>query len=140
MLSAGDLRGLYAIIPSPATAGADVLDATNTVDRAETARVVEELISDGCEGLIALCTTGECATLTTTEYEEIVETVLTTVNRRVTTFIGTTAMGAHEAVKRIRFARDRGAAASCSDCRCGSRARSTWQSNTIPWWPRCFRI
>jgi trans-o-hydroxybenzylidenepyruvate hydratase-aldolase len=109
MLTLGDLRGLYAIIPSPATPGADALDATNTVDRAETSRVAEALITDGCNGLIALGTTGECATLTTDEYEEIVETVLTTVNRRVTTFIGTTAMGAHEAVKRIRYARDRGA-------------------------------
>jgi trans-o-hydroxybenzylidenepyruvate hydratase-aldolase len=109
MLSAAEIRGLYAIMPSPAMPDSEAMDAVNTVDRAETARVVEQLIADGVDGLIALGTTGECATLTTTEYEDIVETVLSSVRGRVKTFIGTTALGAHEAVKRIRFARERGA-------------------------------
>ena len=35
--------------------------------------------------------------------------MLETVNRRVPTFIGTTSLGAHEVVDRMRFVRDRGA-------------------------------
>jgi len=42
MLRATDLRGMYAIIPTPAREGAQRLDATDTVDLAETARLASE--------------------------------------------------------------------------------------------------
>jgi trans-o-hydroxybenzylidenepyruvate hydratase-aldolase len=109
MLSPTDFRGLYAIIPTPAMANADQWNATSTVDLAETARLVENLIDDGVDGLIALGTTGECATLTSSEYEEFVDTTLATVRGRVPTFIGTTALGTHEVIRRTRFATERGA-------------------------------
>jgi dihydrodipicolinate synthase/N-acetylneuraminate lyase len=109
MLRAQDLRGLYAIIPTPARAGADRWDATNTVDLDETRRLVDRLLADGVSGLIALGTTGECATLTREDYEAFVDCVLATVNRRVPTFIGTSALGLHEVVRRLRFIRERGA-------------------------------
>ena len=109
MLRAQDLRGMYAIVPTPAKEGAERLDATNTVDLEESARVVDKLIRDGTTGLIALGTTGECATLTQADYEAFVDCVLSTTNKRVPTFIGTTALGAQEAVRRIRFVRERGA-------------------------------
>jgi dihydrodipicolinate synthase/N-acetylneuraminate lyase len=108
-MTSRDLRGLFAIIPTPAKAHADRLDATDTVDLAESERVVNALIKDGVNGLIALGTTGECATLSRTDYNAFVECVLATVNRRVPTFIGTTALGGHEVVDRTRFVRDRGA-------------------------------
>jgi dihydrodipicolinate synthase/N-acetylneuraminate lyase len=109
MLSASDLRGMYAIMPTPAKDGAERLDAVDTVDLDETARVADQLIRDGSSGLIALGTTGECATLTHADYEAFVDCLLTTVNRRVPTFVGTTALGAQQVVQRIRFARERGA-------------------------------
>jgi len=109
MMKPSDLRGVYAIIPTPAKAGADRWDATDTVDLAETARVVNRLIGDGVDGLIVLGTTGECATITAPEYEAFVECVLATVRKRLPTFVGTTALGTHEVVRRTRFAADRGA-------------------------------
>lgn len=109
MLKPADLRGVYAIIPTPAKAGADRWDAVDTVDLAETERVVNRLIGDGVDGLIVLGTTGECATVTGQEYESFVDCVLATVKRRIPTFIGTTALGTHEVVRRTRFAADRGA-------------------------------
>src|SRR5205085_4784026 len=109
MLRAQDLRGMYAIIPTPAKPGAERLDATDTVDLAETARAVDQLLRDGTTGIIALGTTGECATLTREDYQAFVDCVLATVNKRVPTFIGTTALGGQEAVRRIRFVRERGA-------------------------------
>jgi dihydrodipicolinate synthase/N-acetylneuraminate lyase len=108
-MTSRDLRGLYAIIPTPAKADADRLGAKDTVDLAESERVVNALIGDGVSGLIALGTTGECATLARNDYDAFVACVLETVNRRVPTFIGTTSLGGHEAVDRTRFARDRGA-------------------------------
>jgi trans-o-hydroxybenzylidenepyruvate hydratase-aldolase len=110
MLSAWDLRGLYAIIPTPAKEGSERWDAVNTVDLDETARIVDRLIRDGVSGIIALGTTGECATLVYEDYEAFVDCVLATVNERVPTFIGSTALGLHEIVRRIRFSRERGAA------------------------------
>ena len=109
MLSAQEIRGLYAIIPTPAREGADRWDALDTVDLAETERLVDALIADGCRGLIVLGTTGECATLTSAEYQAFVGKVLETVARRVPAFIGATALGTHEVIDRLRFARDRGA-------------------------------
>jgi trans-o-hydroxybenzylidenepyruvate hydratase-aldolase len=109
MLAPADLRGVYAIIPTPAKAGADRWDAVDTVDLAETERVVNRLIADGVHGLMVLGTTGECATVTGQEYEAFVDCVLATVRRRIPTFIGTTALGTHEVVRRTRFAAERGA-------------------------------
>lgn len=109
MLTASDFRGVYAIIPTPAKGGADRWDATDTVDLVETERVLNRLIADGADGLIVLGTTGECATLTGPEYEAFVDCVLATVKRRIPTFVGTTALGTHEVVRRTRFAADRGA-------------------------------
>jgi dihydrodipicolinate synthase/N-acetylneuraminate lyase len=109
MLKPSDLRGVYAIIPTPAKDGADRWDAVDTVDLVETERVVNRLIGDGVSGLIVLGTTGECATVTGQEYEAFVACVLETVKRRLPTFIGTTALGTHEVVRRTRCAADRGA-------------------------------
>jgi trans-o-hydroxybenzylidenepyruvate hydratase-aldolase len=109
MLKPTDLRGMYAIIATPAREGADRWDATDTVDLTETERLVNSLIADGATGLIALGTTGECATLIREDYEAFVDCLLRTVNRRIPTFVGTTALGLHEAVRRLRFVRDRGA-------------------------------
>lgn len=108
MLGPRDLRGVYAIIPTPATPDAARWDALNTVDLDETARLVDRLIADGVQGLIALGTTGECATLVGDEYEAFVDCVLSTVRRRVPTFIGASALGTHEVVRRIRFVAERG--------------------------------
>lgn len=109
MLSAREFRGVYAIIPTPSKAGAERLDAVDTVDLEETARSVEELLSAGISGLIALGTTGECATLSNADYDQFVRCVLRTVKRRVPTFIGTSALGGHEVARRTRQAQDLGA-------------------------------
>ena len=109
MLTATEMRGLYAIIPTPAKAGADRLNAVDTVDLDETERLVNRLITDGTHGLIALGTTGECATLTPSEYDGFVEKTLATVAKRVPVFIGCTALGAHEAARRIARAQELGA-------------------------------
>lgn len=109
MIGPWDLRGVLAILPTPAKEGADRWDATDTVNLDETARLVEQLIKDGVGGIIALGTMGECSTLSQADYEKFVDCVLATVRRRVPTFIGTTALGTHEVVRRIRFVRERGA-------------------------------
>lgn len=109
MITAKDYRGVYAIIPTPAKADAARLDATDTVDREESARVVQALIDSGCSGLIALGTTGECATLLNDDYDAFVRTILEVAKGKVATFVGTSALGGQEVVRRTRLARDAGA-------------------------------
>jgi dihydrodipicolinate synthase/N-acetylneuraminate lyase len=109
MMKPSDLRGVYAITPTPAKDGADRWDAVDTVDLVETERVINRLIADGVNGLIVLGTTGECATVTGQEFEAFVQCVLETVKKRVPTFVGTTALGTHEVIRRTRFAAERGA-------------------------------
>ena len=109
VIRADEISGVYAIIPTPAKPGADHWSATDTVDLDETARLVEKLVADGVGGLIALGTTGECATLTDDEFRSFADAVLSTVAGRVPTFVGATALGTHAIVERLRFVRDRGA-------------------------------
>src|SRR5437016_428299 len=109
MITAKDLRGVLAIMPTPAKEGADRLDATNTVDLDETARLAESLVRDGATGIMALGTMGECATTSNSDYEAYVDCLLKTVRGRILTFVGTTALGGHEIARRIHFVKERGA-------------------------------
>jgi trans-o-hydroxybenzylidenepyruvate hydratase-aldolase len=109
MISANDLRGALAIMPTPARDGAERLDAVDTVDLDETARLAESLVRDGATGIMALGTMGECATVSHGDYEAYVDCLLKTVRGRIPTFIGTTALGGHEIARRIRFVKERGA-------------------------------
>lgn len=109
MMQAKDMNGLYAIIATPAKPGADRLDAVDTVDLDETARLIEALIRDGSSGLIVLGTTGECATLSEPDYEAFTACVIDTVKRRIPTFVGATADGGHQTARRLRRLRDLGA-------------------------------
>lgn len=109
MLTSADLRGLYAIIPTPARPGAEAITATNTVDLDETERLVTNLLQDGASGLIVLGTTGECATLTDADYDRFVDCVCRVVDRQVPLFVGATALGGQAAFRRLSFAREQGA-------------------------------
>lgn len=109
MLSAADIHGMYAIIPTPATADADRWDAVDTVDLGETARLVDALIADGADGIIALGTTGECATLASADYRSFVDCVVATARHRVPVIVGATALGLHDIVARLRIVREIGA-------------------------------
>lgn len=109
MLSAHEIRGLYAILPTPAKPGAEHILARNTVDLDETARVVESLISDGCDGLIALGTTGECATLSQDDYDAFASCLVETTRKRVPLFVGTSALAGYEVARRMRLVHALGA-------------------------------
>lgn len=109
MLTAQEVTGLYAIIPTPATPDANRIEAKNTVDLEATTALVEDLISDGASGLIALGTTGECATLSSSDYRTFAAHLLETVDGRVPTFVGASALGSHEVADRLAFLGERGA-------------------------------
>ncbi|HEX2930844.1 MAG TPA: dihydrodipicolinate synthase family protein, partial [Candidatus Binatia bacterium] len=108
MVSAQDLKGVLAIMPTPAKEGADRLDAVDTVDLDETARLAESLVRDGATGIMALGTMGECATTSPADYEAYVDCLLKTIRGRIPTFVGTTTLSGHEIARRIKFVKERG--------------------------------
>lgn len=108
MIGAQDFEGLQAIVPTPANADASDWGAVDTVDVDETARLVDRLIADGARSIIALGTTGECATLSGADYETMVDCIVDTAGDRVPTFVGATALGTHEVVRRLGYAASRG--------------------------------
>ncbi len=67
LMTAQDVKGAWAIMPTPAKDGADDWRAVDTVDLEESARVAEALIQAGIDGILTLGTLGECATLTLAE-------------------------------------------------------------------------
>src|SRR5712692_8104843 len=137
MIEASDIRGVYAIIPTPARENASQWDATDTVDLDETARVVNQLIADGVDGLITTGTTGECATLLPEEYAAFVECAVKAVDQRIPLFCGAGSLGTRQTIRMVKLVRDAGAD-GCMVCPCGSRPRLMWLlGSTRMWLRRC---
>jgi dihydrodipicolinate synthase/N-acetylneuraminate lyase len=109
-LGAPDIRGVYAIVPTPATPEGSRWDAEFTVDVEESARAVRALLADGIDGIITTGTFGECATLTDEEWRTFVAAVCETAAGRVPVVVGAQTLNTRTTIARMRFARDRGAA------------------------------
>ncbi len=107
-LTAADIKGAWAILPTPAKANASDWRAEDTVDLDETARVVDALIDAGIDGLLSLGTFGEGSTLTWDEKRGFMATVAETIRGRVPYFGGTTSLNTRETVRQTRAAHDLG--------------------------------
>jgi trans-o-hydroxybenzylidenepyruvate hydratase-aldolase len=103
-LSAADIAGAWAIIPTPATADAGSLEAANTVDVEETTRVVEALIDSGVDGILSLGTLGECAALSWPEKQDFIKAMVDAARGRVPVFAGTTSLSTRETIQQSREA------------------------------------
>jgi 4-(2-carboxyphenyl)-2-oxobut-3-enoate aldolase len=104
----GDVRGVFAIMPTPALPGADDPASTDTVDHAETARAVRALIDDGVDAVLTTGTFGECATLTWPELRGFAETAVAAAAGRVPLFVGATTLNTRDTIERARVLRDLG--------------------------------
>ncbi|WP_166345647.1 dihydrodipicolinate synthase family protein [Phytoactinopolyspora limicola] len=106
-----DMRGVMAYPPTPALPGAERVDATNTVDLAETERMIRTLINDGVDAIALNGTLGECATLTLDEWKEFAACAQETAEATRSgfpLFIGTTTLNTRDTVARMRFLADLG--------------------------------
>jgi trans-o-hydroxybenzylidenepyruvate hydratase-aldolase len=109
MLTAGDIRGVTAMIPTPCKEGAGGWDVPDSVDLEETARMTEKLIQAGIGSIAACGTTGECAALMWEEKRDFIDTIVQTAKKRVPVFAGATALGTKEIVRQMRGLKDVGA-------------------------------
>jgi trans-o-hydroxybenzylidenepyruvate hydratase-aldolase len=108
-LSAADIAGAWAILPTPATPNASDWRENNTINLDETARVVQGLIAAGIDGLLSLGTYGEASTLTWEEKKAFIGCVVDTVDGRVPFFAGTTTLNTRATIMETRAAQDIGA-------------------------------
>lgn len=105
------LDGVIAIAPTPATPDADDFRNTDTVDVAESERLIRSFIADGVDGILTNGTFGEMATLTLEEWKVFATVVAETVNDvkpDLPLFIGATTLNTRDTVSRIQFLRDLG--------------------------------
>jgi trans-o-hydroxybenzylidenepyruvate hydratase-aldolase len=108
-LQAADIHGAWVIIPTPAKANASDWRQDDTVDLDETARAVDALVRAGIDGILAMGTFGEGATLSWEEKKAFTQVVVDTIAGRVPFFTGTTSMSTRETVRQTRAALDIGA-------------------------------
>ena len=109
LLTAADVNGAWAIIPTPAKPGAESWKMEDTVDVDETARVVDGLIEAGIDAILSMGTLGECATLTWEEKQKFMSTLVETARGRVPVFVGTTTLNTRDTIRETRWAADLGA-------------------------------
>lgn len=108
LLTVEEVRGCWAIMPTPAKASASDWRASDTVDLDETARAVEALIAAGVNGILSLGTLGEGSTLSWDEKRAFMATAVETARGRVPVFGGTTSLNTRDTVWQTRAARDLG--------------------------------
>ena len=100
------IRGSLVAIVTPMTAG---FGTETPIDWDALARLVEFHVAEGTDGIVAVGTTGESATLDESEHVETIRKIVGLVNNRVPVIAGTGANSTHEAIRLTQAARDAGA-------------------------------
>jgi 4-hydroxy-tetrahydrodipicolinate synthase len=96
--------GVFSVLPTP-------FDSSGDFDSASLGRVIELFLADGVNGFTALGVTSEVARLTEPERDQVLDSVLASVNGRVPVVAGTTADGLQTCIEYTRRAKKSGAAA-----------------------------
>lgn len=109
MFTAKDLKGCYCIICTPAKEGSGTWKSDNSVDLDATAKMINDLINVGINGVVGVGTLGECATLLDEEILAFTDTVVQTARKRIPVFIGSTRLGTRASIKMLRQVMSRGA-------------------------------
>ena len=81
----------------------------NEIDETKLRELVNWQIESGTDGIVAVGTTGESATLSKTEHRQVLEIVIDEAKRRVPIIAGTGSNATREAVTLTEFAKEKGA-------------------------------
>lgn len=106
-LTADDVTGVFAIMPTPATPDANDPTARETVDIEETERVVAALESAGVDAVMLTGTSGEAFALTDTEWRDVTRTAAEAADE-IAVLAGPTTLNTRTTIDRAQFARDVG--------------------------------
>src|SRR5215475_619741 len=108
MVSAKDVQGVMAMMPSFSTENAGDLTSKNTVDVDNLKAGVDRMINDGIDVITTTGSFGECYNLDWDEYKTLAVAAVDAVKKRVPLFIGATSPNAREVVERLKFVQDIG--------------------------------
>ena len=96
---------------------------------------IEFLIENGVHGIVPCGSTGESATLSFEEHEEVIAATIETVNGRVPVIAGTGSNNTAEAVRFTKAAKDLGADGVLVISPYYNKPNRSGPSNTTPFWP-----
>lgn len=108
-LDHGDIEGVMALMPTPATPNGNDPAAAMTVDLEEAARAASALVEDGVDAVMINGTFGEAATLTRDEWNQFTHRVIESVDGRVPVLAGPTTLNTRTTIDRAKYADDIGA-------------------------------
>jgi dihydrodipicolinate synthase/N-acetylneuraminate lyase len=109
MLTAKDLGGVLAMMPSFATPEAVDVRATQTIAVDNLKEGVEKIIQDGVQNIATTGTYGECYNLLFDEFKTLAVATVEAVRKRVPLFIGVTSPNPREVIQKMNFVKDTGA-------------------------------
>lgn len=108
MVTAKDVQGVMAMMPSFSTDDAGNLNARSTVAVDNLQSGVDRIIKDGVDVITTTGSFGECYNLHWDEYKTLAAAAVDAVKKRVPLFIGATSPNAREVVERLKFVHDIG--------------------------------
>ena len=108
MVTAKDVSGVMAMMPSFSTDEAGDLNATSTVAVDHLQAGVERMIGDGVDVITTTGSFGECYNVFWDEFKTIASATVEAAKKRVPVFIGSTSANAREVVQRLKFVEDIG--------------------------------
>ena len=108
MVTAKDVQGVMAMMPSFSTEDAGDLSSKNTIDVDNLKIGVDQMINDGIDVITTTGSFGECYNLDWDEYKTLAVAAVDAVKKRVPLFIGATSPNAREVVDRLKFVQDIG--------------------------------
>lgn len=97
-----DISGVVGIVPTPATEDAGHWSATNTINFAETEKMIHAIVAAGTEIIMTTGTFGECASLTEAELIDFVKCVVDSTAHRRPLFAGVTTLNTRDTIQRGR--------------------------------------
>jgi 4-(2-carboxyphenyl)-2-oxobut-3-enoate aldolase len=108
MVTAKDVKGVMAMMPSFSTDDAGDLKATATVAVDNLQTGIDRMIKDGIDVITTTGSFGECYNLFWDEFKTIASASVEAAKKRVPLFIGSTSPNAREVVQRLKFVQDIG--------------------------------
>jgi dihydrodipicolinate synthase/N-acetylneuraminate lyase len=138
MVTAKDVQGVMAMMPSFSTQDAASLNSKNTIEVDNLKAGVDRMINDGVDVITTTGSFGECYNLDWDEYKTLAVATVDAVKKRVPLFIGSTSPNAREVVERLKFVKTSAPTGRCSDCLITTSSHPTiWLSFTLKS-RRCF--
>ena len=109
MISASELNGVLAMMPSFATPEATDVRATETIAVDNLKEGVDRIIKDGVNNIATTGTYGECYNLLFEEFKTLAVATVEAVRKRVPLFIGCTSPNPREVIQKMNFVKTLGA-------------------------------